>query len=159
MEETKVKVRSTVKHEVSVAVPELNFRRNWPKADSVVSINKDILEELMNDVGFKYMIDTGMLYIDSMEIKKDLGIEPDDATEPTNVIVLSDKEKDYYLNTFSVAVFKEKVEKLSRNQIMELCDYAIEKRFMGIEKCNILKNLCGKNIIKAIELDEANKEN
>jgi hypothetical protein len=42
------------------------------------------------DNGVRVMIDRGILYIPDMKDKIDLGLEPEDATEPENIIVLSD---------------------------------------------------------------------
>ena len=52
------------------------------------------------------MIDSGMLYIEDMAVKKELGLEPEDAKEPVNIIVLSDKEMRHYI-TMPLAQFKE----------------------------------------------------
>ena len=110
----KVKVVSTVKSRMGVKVPEMRFSRQWLKKGSAVMIDRDILEELMYDSGFKYMIDSGMLYIEDMAVKKELGLEPEDAKEPVNIIVLSDKEMRHYMVTMPLAQFKEKVAELSQ---------------------------------------------
>lgn len=154
----KVKVISTLKNVVVVTAPELHFERRWHSAGAAVSIPRDILEELMYDVGFHNMIEQGILYIEDMEVKKDLGIEPEDATEPVNIILLTDKEKKYYLTELSLVGFKDKIKKLSKNQIEELADFAIKNKLVDIEKCKILEELCGRKILRAIELLEQDKE-
>lgn len=153
-----VKVISTVKNEVSVVNQDLRFNRRWPAAGATVKIDQDVLAELMYDQGFKNMIESGILYIEDMQVKKDLGIEPEEAIEPTNVIVLSDKEKRSYLTTLSLVGFKEKIKKLGSAQLKELCDYAIDNKLVDIEKCKILKEICGRDIIQAIRLIEEDKE-
>lgn len=154
----KVKVISTLKNKVVVVLPELHFSRTWQKAGAVVMIPKETLEELMYDIGFANMIKEGILYIEDMQVKKDLGIEPEDAEEPVNVILLTDKEKKYYLTELSLVGFKDKLKKLSRNQIEELADFAIKNKLVDIEKCKLIEELCGRKILKAIELMEADKE-
>ena len=37
------------------------------------------------------MLKAGVLFIDDLEFKKELGLEPEDAVEPVNVILLEDK--------------------------------------------------------------------
>ena len=113
----KIKIVSTVGNRVIVEVPELRFSRTWPMAGSSVSVDKEVLEDLMYDIGFRNMIESGMLYIQDMETKKELGLEPEDAVEPVNIIVLSDKDKKYYLTELSLVGFKDKIKKLSRPQL------------------------------------------
>ena len=155
---SKVKVVSMVKHRVSVIVPEIRFNRTWPSAGSSVTIDRDVLEDLMYDVGFSNMLKMGMLYIEDMQVKKDLDLEPQDATEPVNIIVLNDKEKKKYLTELSLVGFKDKVKKLSRTQLEELANYAIDNRLVDIDKCKVLKEACGRDVINAIRLNELNKE-
>lgn len=158
MEQEKVKVVSTVKSRLGVTVPEMRFSRQWLKKGSAVMIEKNTLEELMYDSGFKYMIDTGMLYIEDMEVKKDLGLEPEDAKVPVNIIVLSDKEMRHYMVTMPIAEFKEKVTELKYEQLQTLVDFAIEHRLGDIDKSNYIKQLCGKDIVRAIQLNDLDKE-
>lgn len=158
MEQEKVKVVSTVKSRLGVTVPEMRFSRQWLKKGSAVMIEKNTLEELMYDSGFKYMIDTGMLYIEDMEVKKDLGLEPEDAKVPVNIIVLSDKEMRHYMVTMPIAEFKEKVAELKYEQLQTLVDFAIEHRLGDIDKSNYIKQLCGKDIVRAIQLNDLDKE-
>ena len=78
----KVNVTSTTIGEVSVFEPSIPFRASWPAKGSTRPIEEETIEQLLYTPGFKYMIDTGMLYIETMEQKKKLGIEPEDAKEP-----------------------------------------------------------------------------
>ena len=154
----KVKIVSKVNHRVSVDVPEIRFSRTWLSEGSVILVEKETLEELMYDIGFQNMIKMGILYIEDMEVKKELGLEPQDATEPVNIIVLTDKERHMYLTSLSLVGFKDKVKKLSRTQIEELCTYAIEHKLLDVEKAKILKEACGRDIINAVRLNELDKE-
>ena len=155
---TKVNIISTTVGEVSVFEPSIPFRASWPAKGSTRAVEKDIVEQLLFTPGFKYMIDTGMLYIEDMEQKKELGIEPEDATEPVNVIVLTDTTKNKYLKMYSADKFKEEIKKLSHEQLIDLADYAIENKIADFDKSEILEKACGKNIIKGIQLARANKE-
>ena len=93
-----------------------------------------------------------------MEVKKDLGIEPEDASEPVNVIVLTDKERRRYMVNLSIEEFKKKVGELGYEQVKLLADYAIENKLVDYDKCKILKEVCGRDVIEAIKLSELNKE-
>lgn len=154
----KVKVTSTTVGEVSVFDPSIPFRASWPNKGSTRSIEEEMLEQLRYFPGFEYMIEHGMLYIEDMDAKKRLGIEPEDATEPVNVIVLSDQEKNKYLKMYSADKFKEEIKKLSHEQLIDLADYAIENKIADFDKSEILEKACGKNIVKGIQLARQNKE-
>lgn len=154
----KVNVISKVRNLISVKVPYIAFAREWPRQESVVPIEEEVLEQLMQDPGFKYMIDQGMLYIEDLEVKKELNIEPEDATEPVNVIVLSDPERAKYMKVYDFKTFEEKVKKLSHEQIMQLANYAINNRILDYDKAKLIKELCGKDITQAIRLSDLDKE-
>lgn len=154
----KINVTSTAIGEVSVFQPSIPFRMSWPAKGSSRAIEEEIIEQLLYIPGFKRMIDAGVLYIEDMDAKKRLGIEPEDATEPVNVIVLSDQDKNKYLKMYSVDKFKEEIKKLSYEQLIDLADYAIENKIADFDKSEVLEKACGKNIIKGIQLARQNKE-
>ena len=154
-----VKVISMVNGRIGVNVPDLHFSRQWLKKGSSIKIKQEILEELLYDSGFRYMINNGMLYIEDLAVKKELGLEPEDTDKPVNIIVLSESEMNRYMTTLPLWEFKNKVTELSYEQIQNLADYAIEKRLTNIDRCNLIKEICGKDIIKAIQLNDANEEN
>lgn len=159
---TKVNVVSTTIGEVSVFEPSIPFRASWPAKGSTRPIEESTLEQLMYTPGFKYMIDTGMLYIEDMEEKKKLGIEPEDVTEPVNVIVLKDNDMKKYMTMYSAEKFREEIKKLSMEQIDALANYAIEHEIADFEKSEIIKKalskLYNKDVIKAIQMKRASKE-
>ena len=155
---SKVNIVSTTRGSVLVEVREIPFRHEWIAEGASFAVEHEVLEQLMYDRGFKYMIDTGMLYIEDMEEKKALGIEPEEAQEPVNVIVLNDKERRRYMVNLSLKEFKEKVNKLSYEQITALADYAVANRLADFDKAEYLKEICGRDVIQAIRLSAQNKE-
>jgi hypothetical protein len=155
---SKVNIVNTTRGSVFVEVREIPFRHDWTVQGAKFAVEHDVLEQLMYDKGFKYMIDTGMLYIEDMEEKKALGIEPEEAEEPVNVIVLTDKERRRYMVNLSLEEFKEKVRKLSYEQVTQLADYAVANRLADFDKAEFLKELCGRDILQAIRLSAQNKE-
>lgn len=154
----RVKVISTLKNRVTVNVPDIRFSRTWASAGMAINIDRDTLNDLMYDPGFANMVKMGILYIEDMEVKKELGLEPEDATEPVNLILLTDKEKRYYLTELSLVGFKDKVKKLSKNQIEELADYAIQNKIVDMDKCKVIQEACGRDVVRAIQLLEADRE-
>ncbi len=158
MENNKIKVINMQNHAVSVKVPAALFQREWPGRGAAVMIEKEKLEELLYDVGFKYMVDNGILYIEDLQAKKDLGLEPEDATAPVNIMVLMEADKKRYMTVMPIKDFKVQVKKLSQEQLNLLVDYAITNRYADFDKANTLKELTGRDIIQTIRLSDQNKE-
>ena len=154
------KIRVISKHQgpVSVNIPDLSFKREWPNKGASVLIEKETLEEMMYDSGFKYMIDTGMLYIEDLEVKKELGLEPEDATEPVNIIVLSDNDMKRMMTAMPQFEFDAKLKTLNYEQMLALADFAIKNELGDFGKCDAIKKACGKDILTAIKLNREDKE-
>lgn len=153
----KVKVVSMTNGRLGITSSEYNFNRTWPNKGSSMMIDKDVLEELMFDEGVKYMFDHGMLYIEDMDVKKELGLEPEDAVEPVNVIVLKESDMKSLLRDYSLLAFKEKLSKVSREQIRDLAQYAVDNRLVDIDKCNYIRERCDVDVIQTIRLKELNE--
>lgn len=158
MEENKISVISTVNHLVSINVPSLLFKCDWLGKGVSRKIDKDILEQIMYDAGVRYMFDTGMLYIEEMEVKKELGLEPEEAEAPTNIIILNDKQKRNVLLSYSLQDFKQMVDKLSVEQVNELAEYAIANKLIDMDRDDYIKAKCGRDVVNAIRLARANAE-
>lgn len=154
------KIRVISKHQgpVSVNIPDLRFKREWPNKGSSILIERETLEEMMYDSGFKYMIDTGMLYIEDLEVKKELGLEPEDATEPVNIIVLNDNDMKRMMTAMPQFEFDAKLKTLNYEQMLALADFAIKNELGDFGKCDAIKKACGKDILTAIKLNREDKE-
>lgn len=154
------KIRVISKHQgpVSVNIPDLRFKREWPNKGSSIPIEREALEEMMYDNGFKYMIDTGMLYIEDLEVKKELGLEPEDATEPVNIIVLNDNDMKRMMTAMPQFEFDAKLKTLNYEQMLALADFAIKNELGDFGKCDAIKKACGKDILTAIKLNREDKE-
>lgn len=154
------KIRVISKHQgpISVNISDLRFKREWPNKGASVLIEKETLEEMMYDSGFKYMIDTGMLYIEDLEVKKELGLEPEDATEPVNIIVLSDNDMKRMMTAMPQFEFDAKLKTLNYEQMLALADFAIRNELGDFGKCDAIKKACGKDILTAIKLNREDKE-
>lgn len=154
------KIRVISKHQgpISVNIPDLRFKREWPNKGSSIPIERETLEEMMYDSGFKYMIDTGMLYIEDLEVKKELGLEPEDATEPVNIIVLNDNDMKRMMTAMPQFEFDAKLKTLNYEQMLALADFAIKNELGDFGKCDAIKKACGKDILTAIKLNREDKE-
>ena len=157
----KVKVVSLVSQRVVLTVPDLRLRRVWEKKGAVATIPFEQLEEAMYSPGVENLFINGILGIDDMETKIALGLEPEDAKEPVNIITLTDDERKRYLTTMPVFEFREKIKSLPHSQIMELANYAITNEIANYDKAEIIKQYIDVDILRAIKLnrdDQATQE-
>ena len=158
MEKEMVTVVSTVNGLVGIYLPDLRFKKEWVRKGQRQKIDKDLLQDIMYDPGSEYMFRTGMLYIEDMDIKKEIGLEPEEATEPVNIIVLDEKQLNRYLTVMPLHEFKENVKKLSIEQAKNLVDYAVQKESITFDKAEFLEKVTGLNAMSMIQLNRKNKE-
>ena len=153
----KVKVVNLISSRVNINIPELRLKRIWEKKGAVKTIPYDELEEAMYNPGVEALFREGILGIDDMKIKQRLGLEPEDAEEPVNIIVLNDTQRKRYMTVMPLHEFREKVQELPREQIMELARFAIENEIADFDKSEIINKLVGIDIIGSIQLNKADQ--
>ena len=156
--EDKVKVVNLISSRVNINVPELTLRRVWERKGSVKTIPFSQLEEAMYNPGVEALFTQGILGIESMEVKKALGLEPEDAEEPVNIITLDDQQRKRSLTVMPLHEFKEKLKELSVDQIRELGQYAIDNEIANFDKSEVIQKAIGMDIIGTIQLNKADKE-
>lgn len=156
--ELKVNIKNETSGRVGINLPDLKLKRVWERKNVVRQISFEDLEQAFYDPGVEYMFRQGMLSIDNMDVKKALGLEPEDAVAPTNIIILSDAQKQRYLTVMPLVDFKQEVAKLTHEQKLGLVDYAIEHEIANLDKSEVLKELTEIDIYKAIQLKRAEKE-
>lgn len=156
--ENKITVKCTVNHTVSINVRSIPFSCEWLGKGAEKKISQEILEQILYDPGVHYMFESGMLYIDELETKQELGLEPEDASKPVNIIVLDDKQKRECLIKKPLEEFKKIVDKLSLEQINELAQYAIDNKLVDLERDDYIKAKCGRDIYASIQLAKKNAE-
>ena len=154
----KVTVISNARSIVSISIPDLKLHKTWPKKGAKVLIDKDVLEEAMFDAGVDYMFKSGLLYIKDMQTKIDLGLEPEGATTPQNIVFMSDEEKEEYMSSKKQAwQLKEALAKLSYEGKKDFCDYVIDNELLDSKKSAIIKEVCGIDTLHAIQMKQANE--
>lgn len=137
---------------------ELNVRRIWRGRGDIVIFSKEDIEKLMYDAAFSNMVREGYLYIEDMDVKKEIGVEPEDATTPT-IVLLDDKALDRFWRIMPFSQFKLETKTLTKAQIVMLAKYAIAHGDDGtIEKANYLSSISGYQVLKGIELEKQSKE-
>ena len=101
----KIKVISAARGRVVINNRDLGIRRIWQARGDSVLFTKEQIEGLMYDPAFSNMVNEGYLYIDDMEVKKDIGLEPEEATTPT-IILMDDKQLKRFWKDMPLAQFK-----------------------------------------------------
>ena len=156
--ENKVKVVNLISSRVNINIPDVRLSRVWERKGAVRVIPFEQLEEAMYNPGVEALFREGILGIEDLEVKKALGLEPDDATEPVNIITLNDNQRKRYLTVMPTSEFKVKVKELPIEQIRELAQYAIDNEIVAFDKAEIIKKMIGTDIIGSIQLNKADTE-
>lgn len=149
----KVKVVSLVSQRVVLSVPDIRLRRVWERKGAVATIPFEQLEEAMYSPGVERLFTNGILGIDDMEVKIALGLEPEDAKQPVNIITLTDDQRKRYLTVMPLHEFKEEIKKLPIEQINELAAYAIEHEILDYDKSEIIQKYIDVDIMRAVKLN------
>lgn len=146
-----VKLKNMVNKTVGVKISEYNVNKKWTRKGQEIPLPYETVSQLLWHDGFRKMIDRGILYIEDMQDKIDLGLEPDTAKTPENIIVLNEGQMRTLLKVKTFDEFKETVKKLTLTQIRNLVNFAIENELIGdIEKCEYLEELSQSNILKTV---------
>ena len=154
----KIKIKSLSNGKIVINNPELRVRRVWEQMGAVKTIDFDTLAELIFDPGVEYMFKQGILGIDDLEVKKALGLEPEDATEPVNIITFDTKMMDRMMTHMPISEFKAEIDKAPLEQVRNLVEYSIDKEYTDFEKCEYLKKITQTDIITAIRLKKQAQE-
>ena len=156
--EEKVKVVNLISSRVNIDLPEMRLNRIWEKKGAVKAIPFNQLEEALYNPGVEALFREGILGIEDLEIKKKLGLEPEDAERPVNIIILDDTQRKRYLKVLPLHEFKEKIKTLPVEQIRELAQFAIDNEIVDFDKAEIIKKITGTDIIGTIQMNKADKE-
>lgn len=147
-----VKLRNTLNKRVGVRFPEFNINRTWETKGQIIPIPFEVVEQLLWNKGFENMIKRGILYIEDMQDKIDLGLEEEGTDKPTNIVVLTDGEIDIMIKKQPYEKFVEKVSNLNTTQVDNIINYMINNEVVDVQKCAYLKSLTGTDILKIISM-------
>ena len=154
----KVIVTSMVGGNVGLTLPHLRVNKTWPKKGTKLPVEKEVLREAIYEPGVEYMFKQGLLYIDDMDFKIELGLEPEGAKAPTEIIPVDEKYLNRVLKLMPLSEMKAAINKMSDNQKKELLDYAVKQNDIQLDRLGVLKELTGIDILKVIELDRQREE-
>ena len=154
----RVIVTSMVNGIVGITMPNSRIKKIWPKKGTKLPIEKDLLREAIYEPGVEYMFKKGILYIDDMDFKIELGLEPEGAKAPTEIIPVDEKYLNRVLKLMPLSEMKVAINKMSDNQKKDLLDYAVKQNDNQLDRLGVLKELTGIDILKVIELDRQREE-
>ena len=146
----KVMITSMVGGTISAASLE---HRVWNKKGQKLPVSKDVLREAIYEPGIEYMFKKGILYIDDMEMKIELGLEAPGTTTPTEVLPVDDKYLNRVLKLMPISEMKAAIDKMSIVQKQELVDYASKQNDIQLDRLAIVSEKCNVDILKTIELN------
>lgn len=150
-----VVVQNMIQGNVSIKRPEFGLNKVWSGFGQSMRVPFESLEQGLWDPAIRNMFSSGILYIENLQDKIDLGLEPADVSEPVNIILLDAKKMETLLKSTPLPVFKKEVSELTKLQVDNLIAYAIEHKIIDIEKSKFLKELTGgKDILKGISREE-----
>ncbi len=155
--EDKVKIKNLISGRVIMSIPDMRLRRVWEKKGVIRTIPFEQLEEAIYNPGVERLFKNGALGIEDMEVKIRLGLEPEGADEPVNIITLDDKQRERYLKHMPTHEFRQKVKELPREQQLELANYAIAHEIADFDKSEVLLKAVGIDILSAIKLNRDDK--
>lgn len=156
----KVLVTSMVKHSVGITLPQNGYmvEKRWPQKGSKVLIDKEALREGIFLPGVEYMFKKGILYIDDMDFKIELGLEEPETKAPTNIIPMDEKYLERVMKRMPLVEMKQAIKKMSPDQLQELVLYASSQNDIQLDRITAIKELTGTDLFKVIELKMQREE-
>ena len=158
MENKKIAIINQSNSRVGINIPDLRFKRVWEKKNAKILVDMDVLREIIYDAGVSYMFEQGILFIEDMDAKIELGLEPESAKAPVNIIRIDDAMLKRALGPMIIGDFKKFFEPLTDEQKHQVAEYAIEHECTDFNKAEIIQQATGINVISAIQLNRADKE-
>ena len=151
----KVMVTSMVGGTISASA--LNHRV-WNKKGQKLPVSKDILREAIYEPGIEYMFKNGILYIEDMDFKIELGLEAEGTKTPTQIIPMDEKYMTRVLKLMPISEMKKSIDEMSMIQKQELVDFAVKQNDIQLDRIKIVSDKCGVDVLKAIELNRQKGE-
>lgn len=153
----KVIVTSMVGGNIGITLPHIRFNKTWPRKGTKLSIEKDVLREAIYEPGVEYLFKQGILYIDDLDFKIELGLEPEGAEAPTHVAV-DEKYMTRVLKVMPIGEMKKAISEMNEIQRQEFIDFASSQNDISLERIKVIDQVTGANILKIIELKRLKEE-
>ena len=153
----KVIVTSMVGGNIGITLPHIRFNKTWPRKGTKLAIEKDILREAIYEPGVEYLFKQGILYIDDLSFKIELGLEPEGVEAPTHVAV-DEKYMTRVLKVMPIGEMRKAISEMNEIQRQEFVDFASSQNDISLERIKVVDQVTGANILKIIELKRLKEE-
>lgn len=153
----KIKVISMVPYIVGLTIPDYRINKKFTQEGQVALIEEEALAEALYNPGTARLFSHGILKIEgSNDFKLGVGLATTDENDNVvdTVITLNTSQMLALLKTKPIEEFTETVKKLSPEQLNLLAGLAVSNKVTDYDKCKILRQLTGKDIMKSISLSE-----
>lgn len=154
----KVIITSMVSGRIGLVLPHMHINKVWPKKGTKLPIEKDILREAIYEPGVEYMFKQGLLYIEDMDFKIELGLEEEGTKAPKNIVPMDEKYMIRVLKNMPITEMQMAIKGMNDNQKRELIDFASEQNDIQFDRMDVLKKLTGIDVVKVIELKRSKEE-
>ena len=154
----KVMVTSMVSGRIGLVLPNLRMNKVWPQKGTKLPVEKDVLREAIYEPGVEYMFKKGILFIEDMDFKIELGLEEEGTKMPTNIIPMDEKYMNRLMRLMPLGEMRAAVSKLSDDQKRELADYASNQNDVSMDRVAVLKELTGIDILRVIDFKRQKEE-
>ena len=145
-----VVVKSASNYTIVMNVPELMLHRVWNKKGAFYPIDRKVLYQAYYDPSVEALFKEGMLVTDDEEFLKSVGLMEEDGT--TELVTITDAYLTRLIKTMPVNEVKQELKKLSKTQLEELADYAVEHyKDLSMDRIDIFSKATNKNIMNAID--------
>ena len=150
MDNNMIMVKSASDCTIVVNVPDIPLHRVWKKRGAQFPIERKTLLQAYYSPHVESLFRSGRLTTNDVEFLKEVGLIEEDGT--ATVTPLTDAMLLRLIKTMPAVEVKKELLKLTRAQLDELADYAIDHYTdLQMDRIDLLSKATGKNIMKAIE--------
>lgn len=159
-----VKIKSMSSCPILLLSSENGIRREFEKKGVIKPVDFEKLQVAIYEPGIEYLFKEGLLYIEDMQDKIDLGLEEPETEKPVNLVPLTEVEMARMMGAMPLADFKKKMNEITYEQALEVADYAIANKKSNIEKAKVIKEKTQIDVLSGIKIktqeeeDAVNKE-
>lgn len=155
--ENMVYVTSASDHTLVMFIPEMNLSKTWTKRGQKYPFTRDQLIQAFYNPAIEYLFKEGLLVTDDKEFLQTVGLMTPE--EESVVVNLTPELLNRMIKLMPKTDLKATAAKLSRTQLNELGEYAVSHYSeLKLDRVDLLSQLTGKNILKAIENYKAAQE-
>lgn len=157
MDNSMVMVKSACDFTVVVNIPDIPLHRTWKKRGAQYPIDRRMLLQAYYDPSVEYLFKEGMLVVNDTDFLMEVGLLEEDGTPA--VTPLTEAMMNRLIKLMPLVEVKKELPKYTHSQLVALADYAIEHYTdLQMDRIDLLSQVSGKNVMKAIEHYRKTKE-